>query len=257
MLEGSALWEPGAARLLQDPLSFRNVTQIHGALREAVERLVEVWDDELGSVAVNPIVHEGPRPWSSHGNMDTTRMTLAVDSCRQAVAKVADVAGERIQKNQWPTFSGLPIGLAATDSPIGGVQFLNLGHIAASIITSIKIWAQPHLLHSVGQLADGVEDTASHALHAVYDLERQLDACRTVCAIEVAVGVWAIDRRGLAPDRLGTVPRLVTEAIRPLLPIGTEGLSALDLAPIIDAVAAVAGRWGGRPPGSPGRRCEP
>ena len=236
MLDGSHLWKTGAARLLQDPLSFRNVTQIHGALREAVDRLTDVWDDELNSVAVNPIVHEGEQRASSHGNMDTTRLTLALDSCRQAVAKVADVSGERIQKIQWPNFSDLPIGLASSDSPIGGVQFLNLGHVAASVITSIKIWAQPHLLHSVGQLADGVEDTASHALHGVYDLERQLDACRTVAAIEIAVAVWAIHRRGLDPRTLGTVPRAVVEIVEPLLPIGHEGETIFDIATLVHAL---------------------
>ena len=31
LLAGSALWQPGAARRVQDPLSFRCVTQVHGA----------------------------------------------------------------------------------------------------------------------------------------------------------------------------------------------------------------------------------
>lgn len=239
MLAGSSLWNQDEARLLQDPLSFRNISQIHGALRDTVERLVDVWNDELNSVAVNPIVHEGKGLFASHGNMDTTRVTLALDSCRQALAKVADVSGERIQKVQWPNFSGLPIGLAHEDSPIGGVQFLNLGHIAASVITSVKIWAQPHLLHSVGQLADGVEDTASHALHGVYDLERQLHACRTIAAIEIVVAVWAIDRRGLPWDALGETPQRIVELIRPLLPIGTEGEQVFDLAVIQQALEAI------------------
>lgn len=236
MLDGSSLWDHGEARLLQDPLSFRNVSQIHGALRESIERVIDVWNDELNSVAVNPIVHDDDKPVSSHGNMDTTRVTLALDSCRQAVAKVADVAGERIHKVQWPEFSGLPIGLATSGSAIGGVQFLNLGHIAASIITSVKIWAQPHLLHSVGQVADGVEDTASHALHAVADLERQLEACRTIAAIEIAIAVWAIDRRGLRPESLGAMPRRVVELIRPLLPIDVEGEAVFNVADLTDAM---------------------
>ncbi|MEM9653952.1 MAG: aromatic amino acid lyase [Actinomycetota bacterium] len=240
MLDGSLLWEAGQARLLQDPLSFRNVTQIHGALRESSDRVVTVWNEELNSVAVNPIVHDGEPTFSSHGNMDTTRITLAVDSCRQAVAKAADVSGERIHKLQWPNFSGLPVGLAGEESPAGGVQFLNLGHIAASLITSVKIWAQPHLLHSVGQVADGVEDTASHALHAVHDLERQLTACLTVVATEIAVAVWAIDRRGLTPSDLGAVPRRVFETVRPHLPIGTEGDAVFDVASVVSVLPDLA-----------------
>lgn len=233
LLTGSLLWEDGQARLLQDPLSFRNVSQIHGAAREFTGWLTRVWDTELNAVTVNPLVNVGPKPVYSHGNMDSTRMTLALDGCRQAIAKAIDVSGERIHKIQWPSFSGLPIGLAAEDDPVGGVQFLNLGHIAASLITSVKIWAQPHLLHSVGQLADGVEDTASHALHAVHDLERQLDACNAVIAIETTIAVWAIERRGLCSADLGAGLRPVVDAIRPLLPIGAEGHGVFDLGTVI------------------------
>lgn len=236
LLEGSRLWEIDEARNLQDPLSFRNVSQIHGAAREFAAWLRDVWNTELASVNVNPLVNVGPKAVYSHGNMDTTRMTLALDGCRQALAKVADVSGERIHKIQWPSFSGLPIGLAEKGEPAGGVQFLNLGHIAASLITSVKIWAQPHLLHSVGQLADGVEDTASHALHAVHDLERQLDAARTIAAIEIVIAVWAIDRRGLELTELGAGVRPAVEAVRPLLPIGREGSEVFDLGPVIDTI---------------------
>src|SRR5438105_4767580 len=36
LLQGSYLWTPGAARNLQDPLTFRDIPQVHGALRDAL-----------------------------------------------------------------------------------------------------------------------------------------------------------------------------------------------------------------------------
>lgn len=230
MLKGGALWQAGAARFLQDPLSFRNASQVHGAAFEMTGWLRQVWDSELNGTVINPLVNIGPKPAYSHGNMDTTRMTLALDGTRQALAKVADLIGERVQKLQWPAFSGLPIGLAASDSAIGGVQFLNLGHICTSLITSVKIWAQPHLLHPSGQIADGVEDTASNAVHAVHELSRQIDACWKIIALEIAVAVWAIHRRGLAPESLGRSVHRVYEACIGALPIGREGCEIYDLA---------------------------
>lgn len=228
-LEGSMLWEVGQARFLQDPLSFRNASQVHGAAREMAVWLRQIWDDELKGTVINPLVNVGPKPAYSHGNMDTTRMTLALDSMRQALAKTADLTGERVHKQQWPAFSGLSIGLAASDSAIGGVQFLNLGHICTSLITSIKIWAQPHLLHPSGQIADGVEDTASNAVHAVHELSRQIDACWKIIAIEIAVAVWAINRRGISPDQLGRSTRAAYNAFIDVLPIGREGQEVYDL----------------------------
>ena len=189
-LEGSKLFENGEARFLQDPLSFRAMTQAHGAVTEIVERFEEMWNEELNTVNDNPIIDIDTGAPNSHANMDTTRLTLGLDTVRQAFAKITDLSGERIQKLQWPTFSGLPTGLAEGEGQAtGGVQFLNLGHIAASLITSVKIWARPHLLISVGQLADGVEDTSGHAMHAVHDLQRQLDAGWKIATIELIIAV--------------------------------------------------------------------
>lgn len=236
-LEGSKLFDDGEARFLQDPLSFRTMSQAHGAVAEIVERFEEMWNEELNTVNDNPIINIDTGAPNSHANMDTTRLTLGLDTVRQALAKIADLSGERIQKLQWPAFSGLPTGLAEGEGQAtGGVQFLNLGHIAASLITSAKIWARPHLLISVGQLADGVEDTSGHAMHAVHDLQRQLDAGWKIATVELIIAVWAIHRRRIPVEELGVGVRGIYEVVRPLLPINTEGDTPFSLTPVIEAV---------------------
>ncbi|MFY0624151.1 MAG: aromatic amino acid lyase [Pelagimonas sp.] len=234
LLQGSKLWSEGESRRIQDPLSFRCVSQIHGAVQELLDRATGVWDEELNSVTDNPIVDTEAQCVRSHGNMDSTRMTLSIYGLRQALAKALDIAGERLHKQQWREFSGLPTGFADENSPLGGVQFLNLGHLASSLITSIKIWAAPSLLLSVGQLADGVEDTASHALHSVADFERMLEADRLVLTIEIIVSVWAIQKRNLPVETLGEGLRDYALKIAPLLPIGREGLDVFSIEPIAD-----------------------
>lgn len=236
LLDGSHLWAESAARRIQDPLSFRCGSQVHGALQEMLDRAVSVWDDELNTVTDNPIVDTENGCARSHGNMDTTRMTLAIDGVRQALAKATDIAGERIHKLQWTEFSDLPTGFSDHNSPVGGVQFLNLGHLAASLITSVKIWAAPSLLLSVGQVADGVEDTASHAFHAVADLERMLDATRLALTIEIIISVWAIQKRGLPTDALGAGLREYVDIVSPMLPIGREGCQVFLIEPVSDAL---------------------
>jgi len=235
-LKDSKLWHEGAARRIQDPLSFRCASQIHGALLELLDRAFSIWDQELNSVTDNPIVDVDDHCVRSHGNMDTTRMTLAMDGLRQAFAKTIDIAGERLHKQQWTEFSGLPTGFSDENSPLGGVQFLNLGHLASSLITSIKIWAVPSLLLSVGQLADGVEDTASYAPHSVGDFERILEAARLVLTIEIIVSVWAIQKRGLLTTTLGEGLRPYVGQITPLLPIGKEGIDVFSIEPVVDVL---------------------
>ena len=229
-LQGSNLWNHGQARFLQDPLSFRCVAPVHGAVSEVLTNTRAVLDQELNSLADNPIINDDTSTALSNGNMDTTRVTLAMDQLRQGLAKTVDLSGERLHKLQWSAFSGLPTGLAQTNAAQGGVQFLNFGHIAASLITSVKIWAQPHLLISVGQLADGVEDTAGHAFHTVNDLQRQIDAAWTIVTIELSVALWSIQCRGVPHTEIGTSVRAIMNALLPLLPIGREGHEVLDLA---------------------------
>ena len=235
-LAGSAILDQANARLLQDPLSFRCAPQIHGAADETLSRAREVVDSELNTVHDNPIVDVERRVAVSHGNMDTTRLTLALDGLRQAVAKVCDVAGERIHKIQWPAFTDLSTGLAAEPGAIGGVQFLNLGHIAGAVIGTIKSLAHPVLLTSVGQLADGVEDTASFALHSVTSLEDMTEHAYTVLAIEMITSCWAIHVRGIDRDDLGASVRRAYDLILPLLPIGTEGNEPFDIGTVVDAI---------------------
>jgi histidine ammonia-lyase len=233
LLADSLLWNKGEARLLQDPLSFRCVSQVHGAAAEVFASGAQIWNSELNSVNDNPIIDRETEGAVSNGNMDTTRLTLAADHLRQALGKMSDLAGERVHKLQWPAFTGLPTGLAEEGGAVGGVQFLNLGHITASLVTSVKIWARPSLLNSVGQVADGVEDTASHALHAVHDLMRVIDAGWKIAGLELMIAIWAMKRRRLNKDDLGRGIRPAFETIGQMLPIGREGEAVFDIAPVI------------------------
>jgi len=236
ILAKSELWQTGSPRFLQDPLSFRCASQVHGAAWDVYSRALEVWTVELNTVQDNPIIDLDTASAISNGNMDSTGMTLAIDNLRQALAKICDLSGERLHKQQWPAFSGLPAGLSEQGSAIGGVQFLNLGHIAASLIASTKIWASPHLLISVGQVADGVEDTAGYALHSVHDLSRLVDAAWKIVTVEMIISVWAILRRRVDLPSLGEGIQAVVERLQPLLPIQVEGEEIFRLGPIVDLV---------------------
>jgi histidine ammonia-lyase len=56
LLDGSALFAPGAARRVQDPLSFRVVAQVQGSLQAALARVRALVDLELASAAESPLV---------------------------------------------------------------------------------------------------------------------------------------------------------------------------------------------------------
>jgi histidine ammonia-lyase len=231
-LEGSQLLTPAAARFLQDPLSFRCAAQILGALRSTLDWVRPSWERALNGAQDNPLVLPDEDRLVSHGNMDTTLLTVGIDALRSAIAAAVEAASQRLHKLHWPAFSGLPVGLAEGARADGGVQYLNLGHLAAAAAAQVRARAAPVAQAYSAQLADGVEDYATPLPLAVSSTERQLDEAWRLLTIEVVVACWAITRRGLRAEQIGRGLRETFETIRALLPIGHEGQQVFDLRPV-------------------------
>ncbi|MFD2263874.1 aromatic amino acid lyase [Lacibacterium aquatile] len=236
LLSGSRLWTGGEQRFLQDPLSFRCTPQIHGAAYATLAWTQGILETELNASVDNPTVDIAAGVTVSHGNMENTLLAVALDALRLALAKALQACGERIHKLQWPSFSSLPTGLAATPGAIGGVQFLNLGHIAAAKVASATHHAAPASLLYHGQVCDGVEDVGGLAPQSVHATRRLLEDAWVLVTLESAIAAWAIDLRGIATDVLGEGLRGIQTGLRPQLPIGVEGITPFDLRPLVDYI---------------------
>ena len=82
LLRGSSLWEEGAARNLQDPLTFRNLPQVHGALRDALAYTDGVVGVELNASQDNPLPILAEDRLVSVANYD---VQIGRASCRERV----------------------------------------------------------------------------------------------------------------------------------------------------------------------------
>ncbi|MCH2547723.1 MAG: aromatic amino acid lyase [Alphaproteobacteria bacterium] len=232
-LNNSALWQEGQPRFLQDPLSFRCIGHMHGAAWQTLHWTEQQVVAEMNTSTDNPRVDVWTRSLLSHGNIDTTLLTLTLDTLRQALAKVARVSSERLHKQHWNSFSGLPVGLTYEGDARGGIQFLNLSHLAEAQVAQVHRFAAPVLLFYGGQLADGVEDTAGLAPIASQQVRQMMPYCWNVISLELITAVWAIHRRGVPVENLGEGIRPVYEAILPMLPIGKEGNEVFDIQPVV------------------------
>ena len=161
---------------------------------------------------------------------------LAMDSLRQALAKVSVQSMERALKLQSPPFTGLPVGLAAEDAADGGILSLNLNYIGSARMGSLLAAAAPVILHYVGHTADGVEDVTSLLPLSVTQTRTVIDRAWEAAALEMAIAVWAMARRRLVPADLGIGPRRVYELLLPLLHIGEEGTRIFNMRDIVAAV---------------------
>jgi histidine ammonia-lyase len=204
LLAGSYVWEDGAARFLQDPLSFRSSPQVLGATRDALEFARGQFTIELNASQENPLLVEAEGRLVSVGNFESLPLAGALDFLRIALAPALTTGTERLLKLLQPRFSGLPEGLAASEG-LAEDALAEFGNAAQAITSEARLLAQPvsHELTSTTQ-AGGVEDRTTLAPLAARRLAEQVELGARGVAIELVVAAQAIDLRGASPLGAGT-----------------------------------------------------
>jgi histidine ammonia-lyase len=241
-LTGSYLWQPGAARFLQDPLTFRCLPHIHGAARDALTYARTILQVELNSSQSNPVVVTAEQRIVSVGNFDIGPLAAALDFARIALAPVVTSANERAVKLLQAPFSGLSAGLAAAAAtPDDALS--ELATSGQAITVEARTLAHPvsyELASSVK--ADGIEDRATMAPLSARRLADMIALCGRVAAIELVVAAQAIDLRALdgphGPSRLGLGTGRAYRLIRELVPFTqADGTFPADLEPLVDLLS--------------------
>jgi histidine ammonia-lyase len=189
LLVGSALLAPGGGRSVQDPLSFRVVPQVHGALREYVSAARSAVTAELNAAADNPLVSVPDQVLVSNGNFHPVVLTIAHDALRIALAQVGQLS-ERRMSHLWDAFFRQP---ASGPSTVG--YGLQLRYPAAALFPELKQLAAPASLDTPPLDLD-VEDHGTSAPLSVRKTDTALGLLEDLLAIELL----------LARDVLSTAP---------------------------------------------------
>ena len=117
-LEGSYLYEPSEGRPLQDPLSFRCVSQVHGAVRTAMDYARENLEIHLNASDDNPCLLLDERDITSCGNFDPLVWVLGMQNLSVALSHVSKMSCLRSLKLAMPGFTGLTRHLTPNDDTI-------------------------------------------------------------------------------------------------------------------------------------------
>lgn len=223
LMEGSPLQAPGAARRLQDPLSIRNIPQVHGAFFATLTYAREAIEAEINGASDNPGVLVERGEIASHGGYLTPHLVIALGALAQATTQIAAVQAARIGKMLAGRFSDLPNGL--TSSGATGAGFGPVMKTVEALFAEISHAAAPAPIYPSFS-ADGLEDVACHTAIAAKALNRIGDHWRRLIAIEMIVAAQAIDLRDMeiAPGLANTVAEI--RAISPPFtddrPLGSE-----------------------------------
>jgi histidine ammonia-lyase len=235
LLAGSSLFEPGNARNLQDPLTFRSIPQILGAARDALGYARTTIETELNSAQGNPAVILAERRIVSVGSLDVVSVAAALDLARIALAPVVTSAAERTVKLLQSPLSGLPAGLAA-EPDTGEDALAEFAGASQAIAAEARTLAHPVSFElASSSKADGIEDRTTMAPLSARRLAEMADLAARVVALELLVAAQAIDLR--RPARLGEGTGRAMRLVRELAGFTARGQAPpADLESLVTAV---------------------
>jgi histidine ammonia-lyase len=227
LLAGSGLGSETPARSIQDPLSLRCVTQVHGACQDAFSFVRGTVETELNATGDNPLVLPEEGRIISSGNFHPAGVALGFDLLAMAMAQVSSLAASRVLRLMDPHASGLPAQLTPRPGLNSGLGMLQKTLIALNAET--RFLAAPASLDFM-PVAGAVEDHATMATRTVSKAEQIVANTRQVLAIELISASQALDLR--QGGRLGAGTQLAFDAVREVVPFMAQDAY---LAPAIEA----------------------
>ncbi|MEM7057454.1 MAG: aromatic amino acid lyase [Pseudomonadota bacterium] len=191
-LDESPLHEQGSARRVQDPLSLRNVAQIHGTVVAALDIVDTAVRDEINGASDNPVVLAKTGEVVSSGGYLTPHLTVALGMLAQAFVHMSAAQVARCSKLVNPRFTDLPLGLVQGDTASAGMAPVMKS--AEALFSEIMQLAQPAPVYPGGG-ADGVEDVVTHSAVAAKAMGQIVDRLQRLSAIELMLGAQAVELR--------------------------------------------------------------
>jgi len=175
---------------VQDPYSLRCIPQVHGASRDTLTFVRGVLEREVNAVTDNPLVFPAKRKVISGGNFHGQIVAIAMDALSIAVAELASISEQRIEKLTNPALSELPAFLVKAGGLNSGFMIVQVA--AASIVSENKTLCHPASVDSIPTSADK-EDHVSMGAWAARKAAMVVTNVRRVLAMELLSGAQGID----------------------------------------------------------------
>ncbi len=198
---------------VQDPYSLRCAPQVHGASRDALAYVRQVLEREVNSVTDNPLVFPDEKRILSGGNFHGQTVAIVMDLLSIAMAEIASISEQRIEKLVNPAISDLPAFLMADSGINSGFMIVQVA--AASIVSENKTLCHPASVDSIPTSADK-EDHVSMGAWAARKASTVVVNARRVLAMELLASTQGIDL--LRPLRSSEMLERVHKLIRKKVP---------------------------------------
>ncbi|MBX9785408.1 MAG: histidine ammonia-lyase [Chitinophagaceae bacterium] len=176
---------------VQDPYSFRCIPQVHGASKDAIAHVKEIFLKEINSVTDNPNVFPDEDLIVSGGNFHGQPLAMALDYFAIAMSEMANIS----ERRTYQLISGqrnLPMFLVKEAGLNSG--FMIPQYTAAGIVSENKQLCTPASVDSISS-SNNQEDHVSMGANAATKAYRVMKNVEKVLAIELMSAAQALDFR--------------------------------------------------------------
>lgn len=175
---------------VQDPYSLRCIPQVHGASKDVLKFVRDVIEREINSVTDNPLVFSRQKKILSGGNFHGQILAMALDFLSIAMAELASISEQRIEKLINPSISDLPPFLTKESGLNSGFMIVQVA--AASLVSENKTLCHPASVDSIPTSADK-EDHVSMGAWAARKCHQVIGNTKKVLSMEILSATQGID----------------------------------------------------------------
>ncbi len=190
LLEGSEIASQPKQHV-QDPYSFRCVPQVHGASKDAIAHIEDVFITELNSATDNPTILPDDDLVVSAGNFHGQPLAIHLDFLAIAIAEIGSIS-ERRTYQLISGKRGLPSFLVAKPGLNSG--FMIPQYAQASVVSQNKMLCMPNSVDTLDS-SQGQEDHVSMGANAATKCYRVVNNVETILAIELFNAAQALEFR--------------------------------------------------------------
>ncbi len=182
----------------QDAYSLRCMPQVHGAVKDSIERVREIVRIELNSVTDNPLVfadsESGEDRVVSAGNFHGMPIALGLTQLKCCIPVLASISERRLNKLVDPaTNDGLPPFLIGNEDGTDS-GYMIVQYTAAALVNELATKAHPSTVYSIPTSANAEDHVSMGATEGRHVLE-MLDDLEHVLALELLINTQALEFR--------------------------------------------------------------
>ena len=212
-LAGSYLEQPDPQRALQDPLSFRCASAVHGSVWDALDFVKQHLELQLNATDDNPCIFVDEGTTSVSQNFETTTLALGVEMLAAALNHMSKCICYRLIHLADPAFTGLSRFL--TPAEVKTIAYGTIQKVYTVLDAENRMLANPSSMDFIA-VAGSIEDHASNLPLAAAKARKIVDNLRYMLGIEAMHAAQAVDLRGR--PALGRVTGPVHNALRREVP---------------------------------------